>query len=59
MSVTQLALIVGLVLGVVAAFGGFGAFVLVLLLGALGLVVGLVLEGRFDPASLVGRFQRK
>lgn len=59
MSVTQTALMVGLVLGVVAAFGGFGAFVIVLLFGAVGLVVGLVLEGSFDPASLVGRLQRK
>lgn len=56
MSTTKLALCVGLVLGVVAAFGGFGAFVLVLFFGALGLLVGRFLDGDLDVSALTGRF---
>ncbi|WP_327089865.1 hypothetical protein OIE66_04385 [Nonomuraea sp. NBC_01738] len=36
---------VGMVLGLAGAFGGLGAFVLVLLLGALGFLVGRIAEG--------------
>lgn len=53
MNVTILGLLVGLALGFAAAFGGFAAFAIVLVLGALGLGVGLVLDGRVDLASLV------
>lgn len=35
----------GIVLGVVGAFGGLGAFLLVLVLGAVGLLVGRIAEG--------------
>jgi uncharacterized membrane protein len=38
-----------------AAFGGFGAFFVVLVLGALGLLVGRYLEGKLDLSQLVGR----
>ncbi|MCG5214449.1 hypothetical protein [Streptosporangium sp. KLBMP 9127] len=38
-------LTVGMVLGIVGAFGGLGAFLLVLVLGAVGLLVGRILEG--------------
>lgn len=44
-------LIVGLVLGVAGAFGGFGAFVLVAVLGAIGFAVGKVLEGQLDLSA--------
>jgi nitrate/nitrite transporter NarK len=44
-------LIVGLVLGIAGAFGGFGAFVLVAVLGAVGFIVGKVLEGQIDVSS--------
>lgn len=55
MSTSMMALTVGLVLGVVAAFGGFSAFVFVVFFGALGLLVGRVIEGKLDVSSLVGR----
>lgn len=52
MSATTLGLLTGLVLGVTVAFGGFGAFVIVLLLGAVGLGVGRYLDGQLDLSSL-------
>ncbi|WP_285592022.1 hypothetical protein [Actinomycetospora sp. NBRC 106378] len=52
---TALGLIVGLVLGVSAAFGGFVAFLIVLVLGALGLLIGRVLDGQLDLDGLTGR----
>jgi nitrate/nitrite transporter NarK len=36
---------VGMVLGIVGAFGGLGAFLLVVVLGAVGLLVGRLMEG--------------
>ncbi|MEU7740180.1 hypothetical protein [Nonomuraea sp. NPDC049158] len=36
---------VGMVLGIVGALGGLGAFLLVLVLGAIGLLVGRIMEG--------------
>lgn len=59
MSATQLGLVVGLVLGVVAAFGGFGAFLIVVVLAAIGLVVGRVLDGRLDLTAVFGRPGRR
>ncbi len=59
MSRTSIALFVGLVLGVTAAFGTFGSFVIVLLFGAIGLVVGMVLDRKIDVASLIGRATEK
>ncbi|MGI3779878.1 MAG: hypothetical protein ACRYG2_03795 [Janthinobacterium lividum] len=59
MSRTTTALFVGLILGLTAAFGTFGAFVIVLLFGAIGLVVGLVLDGKLDLAALLGRATAK
>ena len=59
MSRTSIALFVGLVLGLTAAFGTFGSFVIVLVFGALGLVIGLVLDGRLDVAGLLGRTTEK
>jgi hypothetical protein len=35
---------VGIVLGLAGAFGGLGAFLLVLVLGAVGLLVGRLME---------------
>ncbi|WP_375423021.1 hypothetical protein [uncultured Friedmanniella sp.] len=59
MSRTTTALFVGLVLGVTAAFGTFGSFVIVLLFGLVGLLVGMVLDGRIDVASTLGRATEK
>ncbi|PRY50650.1 hypothetical protein LY71_103214 [Geodermatophilus tzadiensis] len=44
-------LLVGLVLGLAGAFGGFDAFLLVAVLGAVGLLVGQVVEGRVDLSA--------
>ncbi|MFE0020592.1 hypothetical protein [Amycolatopsis sp. NPDC059021] len=54
MSATSIGLFTGLALGFAAAFGGFGAFVIVLVLGALGLLAGRWLDGKLDLSSLVG-----
>lgn len=48
MNATLLGLIAGLALGFAVAFGGFGAFVVVLLFGVVGLGVGRFLDGRLD-----------
>ncbi|MEU8639460.1 MULTISPECIES: hypothetical protein [unclassified Amycolatopsis] len=55
MTATHLGLLTGLALGLAAAFGGFGAFVIVLILAALGLLVGRVLDGKLDLSQLTGR----
>lgn len=54
MNATLLGLIAGIALGFAAAFGGFGAFVAVLVLGAIGLLVGRWLDGELDLSALVG-----
>ena len=53
MKTTHLALLVGLFMGAVLAFGSFASFVLVALCGVVGWVVGLYLEGRVDVRSLL------
>ena len=55
MKTTHLALLVGLFLGTILAFGSFADFVLVALCGAAGLGVGLYLEGRVDVQSILDR----
>jgi hypothetical protein len=57
-SATVIGLGVGLALGFAAAFGGFVAFVVVAFLGAIGLAVGLTLDGRIDPVSWFDRDRR-
>lgn len=59
MTRTTTALFVGLILGLTAAFGTFGSFVIVLVFGALGLLVGLVLDGKVNVANLIGRATEK
>ncbi|MGQ0576368.1 MAG: hypothetical protein ACT4RN_19495, partial [Pseudonocardia sp.] len=54
MNATSLGLGTGLALGLAGAFGGFGAFVTVLLCGAVGLLVGRYLDGTLDLAALTG-----
>ncbi|WP_181783947.1 hypothetical protein [Pseudonocardia pini] len=55
MNATLLGLIAGLTLGIALAFGGFAAFVVVLLFGAVGLGVGRYLDGRLDVSMFTGR----
>ena len=53
METTHLALLVGLFMGAVLAFGSFASFVLVALCGVVGWVVGLYLEGRVDVQRIL------
>ncbi len=46
-------LAVGMALGFAATFGGFSAFLVVLGLGALGLLAGKVLDGELDLGELL------
>lgn len=47
-------LIVGMALGLAAAFGGFSAFLIVAVLGAIGFVAGKVAEGQIDLRPYLG-----
>ncbi|MBO3086169.1 hypothetical protein [Cellulomonas fengjieae] len=56
MSSVAIGLFAGLLLALVAAVGGFSMFVLALVLGAVGVVVGLAVDGRIDiPGLAAGR----
>ncbi|GAA4223591.1 hypothetical protein FHR32_001325 [Streptosporangium album] len=49
---------VGIILGLAAAFGGLGAFLLVLVLGAVGLLIGRIVDsGEVDLSKLGMRRQ--
>ncbi|MDO4253608.1 MAG: DNA-directed RNA polymerase subunit beta [Kocuria sp.] len=58
MSTTRTALFIGLFLGVIVAFGTFTQFLLVVLFGAVGLLVGFVLEGKLDLSDVLNRDRR-
>ena len=45
----------GMALGFAGAFGGFGAFVVVLVLGAVGLLTGWALRGDVDLGAALRR----
>jgi ribose/xylose/arabinose/galactoside ABC-type transport system permease subunit len=53
-SPTALGLLAGLALGFAGAFGGFPAFIIVLVLGVVGLGVGRYLDGQLDLSALTG-----
>ena len=55
MSTTRWCLAVGLVLGIVLAFGGFTALVIAVLFGLVGLLVGRIAEGKLDLQALFGK----
>ena len=55
MTRTSIALFVGLILGLTAAFGSFGSSVIVVMFGAIGLVIGMLLDGKIDVQALIGR----
>ncbi|CAM5480762.1 hypothetical protein STENM223S_01390 [Streptomyces tendae] len=48
MSMAVVGMIAGMALGFAGYFGGFGAFLLVAALGAVGFVAGRLLEGDMD-----------
>lgn len=58
MSTTRTALLIGLFLGAVVAFGTFTQFLLVVLFGAIGLLVGWALDGKVDFSELLNRNRR-
>ncbi|RRO14788.1 hypothetical protein EIL87_18825 [Saccharopolyspora rhizosphaerae] len=55
MNATQTGLISGLILGTAAAIGGFSGFLIALLIGVVGLVVGRILDGELEIGDLLGR----
>lgn len=55
MNATRIGLLTGLALGLAAAFGGFQAFLIVLVLGGLGLLIGRFLDGKLDLSQFTGR----
>lgn len=55
MTTSRFALLVGLVLGAVATFGGFASLIIVAVFTAVGWGVGLVLEGKLDLQSMLGQ----
>ncbi|NNH72258.1 hypothetical protein HLB23_20750 [Nocardia uniformis] len=57
MNATTICLAVGLSLGFAAAFGGFGAFAIVLVFAGLGLLVGRWLDGAIDLSGVVRSVQ--
>ncbi|MBW1603662.1 hypothetical protein JJV70_16420 [Streptomyces sp. JJ66] len=62
MSMAVVGLIAGMALGFAGYFGGFGAFLLVAALGAVGLVAGRFLDGDLDPGEFFqtrGRGERR
>ena len=52
MSMAVVGLLAGMALGFAGYFGGFGAFLLVAALGAVGFVVGRFLDGDLEPGDL-------
>ncbi|MDP9865514.1 MULTISPECIES: hypothetical protein [Streptosporangium] len=55
---SMVGMLVGVALGFAAAFGGLGAFLLVLVLGAVGLLVGRIVDsGEIDLSRLGMRRQ--
>ncbi|MGW7820633.1 hypothetical protein ACWGLF_21470 [Streptomyces puniciscabiei] len=51
MSMAVVGMIAGMALGFAGYFGGFGAFLLVAALGAVGFVVGRLAEGDLEPGD--------
>lgn len=51
MSTTLVGMAVGMALAFAGYFGGFGAFLLVAALGAIGFVAGTFLDGDLDPGE--------
>ncbi|MDH6142133.1 MULTISPECIES: hypothetical protein [Kitasatospora] len=52
MNLAHLGLLIGMALGFAGYFGGFAAFLLVLALGAVGFVVGRLVESDIDLGDL-------
>ena len=55
MNAAAIGLLAGLILGVAGSIGGFGPFLITLVVGVVGLLVGMALDGRLDVTALLGR----
>lgn len=55
MNATRTGLLAGLILGAAGSIGGFGPFLITVLVGIVGLVIGLVLDGNLDVSGVLGR----
>jgi len=53
MTTSTLGLIAGLLLAIAVTIGGFGGFLLALVLGAVGYIVGGQLDGEIDVTAMV------
>ncbi|GCE77585.1 hypothetical protein [Cellulomonas biazotea] len=53
MSSVAIGLFAGLLLALVAAVGGFSMFLLALVLAGVGVLVGLVVDGKVDLTAMV------
>ncbi len=58
MTTSTIGLIAGLLLAIAAAAGGFPGFLLALILGAAGYLVGGHFDGEVDLGALLGRRDR-
>ena len=55
MNRTSLATITGLILGLALVFGSFGEMLIVALLGAIGYVIGKIIDGELDVQGWLSR----
>lgn len=55
MNATRTGLLAGLILGLAGVTAGFGGFLVTLVVGIIGLLVGMVLDGTVDVGGLLGR----
>lgn len=55
MNATRTGLLAGLILGAAGALGNFGTFLITLVVGIVGLLVGMVLDGTLDVSGVLGR----
>ncbi|MET7745987.1 hypothetical protein [Streptomyces sp. NPDC005385] len=59
MSTATVGLMAGMALGFAAYFGSFWAFLLVAVLGAIGLIVGRILQGDLEVSDFVRNRERR
>ncbi len=55
MNATRTGLLAGLILGAAGSIGGFGPFLVTLVFGLVGLLIGMVLDGTLDVSGVLGR----
>lgn len=55
MTTSTIGLLAGLLLGIAAAVGGLGGFLIALVLGVVGYLIGGHYDGELDLSKLLGR----